>query len=462
MHRGPHHPRGTVQAVLALCLVTGVGMAPAALAEPVDPTTTVPSVPTAPSTPSDTSSPGATPSTDGQPSGPSVAWTQDDSSPTGDSNDTPLGTEDLNSQIAEADRLTADLVKDNKDIAAAVKSLQSYSKRANTLLQKKAKARDEYDAAKSDADKAQEELDAYRGRLSKGRKDLRSWAFDTYTQAGGYSDAMTMIGTVTGGSATSGDSAGDLSYLTDERIRTVDLVRKDTVTKASLTKKKNTALKTAASAKRTADRAKKRADAVLQERKGELDSLRRKHAKELEKAGPVVNALIGLPDDKAQGASDRLTTALKSLGQDISEFEGAKPCSTNMGSYPNGQIPPSGLCPLLGGPGESLRPDAAAAFNSMSKAYQRDTGHVICITDSYRSYAEQIVTKQNRGGWAATPGKSNHGLGKALDLCGGINSFGHPAHAWMQQNAPLYGWFHPSWAAAGGSLPEPWHWEFSG
>ena len=63
---------------------------------------------------------------------------------------------------------------------------------------------------------------------------------------------------------------------------------------------------------------------------------------------------------------------------------------------------------------------------------------------------------------AAAPGTSNHGLGKALDLCGGINNFGHPAHAWMQQNAPLYGWFHPSWAAAGGSLPEPWHWEYAG
>jgi LAS superfamily LD-carboxypeptidase LdcB len=32
----------------------------------------------------------------------------------------------------------------------------------------------------------------------------------------------------------------------------------------------------------------------------------------------------------------------------------------------------------------------------------------------------------------------------------------------MQQNAALYGWFHPAWAQAGGSLPEPWHWEYAG
>lgn len=270
-----------------------------------------------------------------------------------------------------------------------------------------------------------------------------------------------MLGTITG-SETSGNSAGDLTYLTDERIRSVDLVREDTVTQASLTKKKDKALAKAKKAKKRADDAKAKADKVLKERKDELERLRKKHSEELKKAGPIVNALIGQPDDAAQGASDRLTDALKQLGQDVSEFEDAKPCSTNSATFPNGQIPPGALCPLLGAPGESLRPEAAAAFNSMSKAYQRDTGHLLCVTDSYRSYAQQVVTKQQRGGWAAAPGTSNHGLGKALDLCGGVNNFGHPAHAWMQQNAPLYGWFHPSWAAAGGSLPEPWHWEYAG
>lgn len=442
MLRGPRRPDGTVRTALALSLATAVVLAPSAGAEPTDPTPTSPANSTSAVT------------------DPSTAWSADTTAPP--AGDAPLEGADLDAQVAEADRLTADLVKDDKDIAAAVRSLKSYSTKANSLLQKKAKARDEYDAAKDEADAAQRELDTFRNRLAKGRKDLRSWAFDTYTQAGGYSDTMSMVGTLTDESGTSGSSAGDLSYLTDERIRTVDLVRKDTVTKASLTKKKSRALKKAASAKRRADRAKERADAVLEERKTALSDLRRKHAKELRRSGPVVNALIGIPDDEAQGASDRLTSALEELGQDVSQFEDARPCSTNTGSYPNGQIPPSALCPLLGAPGESLRPDAAAAFNSMSKAYQRDTGHLLCVTDSYRSYAEQVVTKQQRGGWAATPGRSNHGLGKALDLCGGVNSFGHPAHLWMQQNAPLHGWFHPSWAAAGGTLPEPWHWEYAG
>lgn len=461
MLRGRRRPGTSARAVLVLCLASGVALAPPALAAPTDP-----SVPGATSSTTPTTSPDRVASKRDSGTGgsraPSTAWAEDEDSPVGDANDTPLTGGNLQEQVEEADRLTANLVKDNKNIARAVADLKTYSKKANSLLQKKATARDDYETAEKEADDAQRELDRHRSRLASGREDLRSWAFDTYTEAGGYSDAMTMLGTLTHSSESGGNSAGDLSYLTDERIRTVDLVREDTVTQTTLTKKKDRSKEKAATAKHKADRAKKSADSVLRERRSSLATLRAKHAGELKKAGPVVNALIGLPDGAAQGASDRLTDALKDVGQDISEFEGSKPCSTNTEVYPNGQIPPSGLCPLLGAPGESLRPGGAAAFNAMSKAYQRDTGLTLCVTDSYRSYAEQVVTKGKMGRWAATPGKSEHGLGQALDLCGGINSFGHPAHLWMQQNAPLYGWFHPAWAEAGGNLPEPWHWEYAG
>ncbi len=63
---------------------------------------------------------------------------------------------------------------------------------------------------------------------------------------------------------------------------------------------------------------------------------------------------------------------------------------------------------------------------------------------------------------AAVPGTSNHGWGTAVDLCGGIQTFGSAQHVWMRQNAPLYGWYLPSWAQQTGSKPEPWHWEYGG
>lgn len=132
-------------------------------------------------------------------------------------------------------------------------------------------------------------------------------------------------------------------------------------------------------------------------------------------------------------------------------------CTTaSTAGYPNGFLPPEVLCPLTLGNGHRLRADAAKAFNRMTKAYD------LCITDSYRSYGAQVDVYARKPGLAAVPGTSNHGLGVAVDLCGGVQSFGTPEHNWMQKNAPSYGWVHPSWAGADGSRPEPWHWEFVG
>jgi uncharacterized protein YraI len=139
-----------------------------------------------------------------------------------------------------------------------------------------------------------------------------------------------------------------------------------------------------------------------------------------------------------------------------------KACSSNERAYPNGRVPRSALCSLRGEPGESLRPRAAAAFGALSLAFQEANGEPLCVTDSYRSYDEQVAVKTSRGKWAATPGRSEHGLGRAVDLCGGVDRFGTTAHRWMQTNARRFGWVHPSWAQADGSLPEPWHWEFTG
>ena len=143
-------------------------------------------------------------------------------------------------------------------------------------------------------------------------------------------------------------------------------------------------------------------------------------------------------------------------------FAGGKACSANERTYPNGRVPASALCALRGKQGEALRPRAAAAFNALSAAYEKSHGAPLCVTDSYRSYDEQVAVKAARGRWAATPGRSEHGLGRAVDLCGGVQQFGSAAHQWMMRNAPRFGWVHPAWAQADGSLPEPWHWEFAG
>jgi len=129
--------------------------------------------------------------------------------------------------------------------------------------------------------------------------------------------------------------------------------------------------------------------------------------------------------------------------------------------FANGQIPATALCPLWGAPGQLLRADAAPSFARMSKAYSQQFGRPICVTDSYRSYSQQVALYAAKPNLAAKPGTSNHGWGVALDLCGGVQSFGTIEHNWLFTHAPLFGWFHPAWAEPTGSRPEPWHWEFA-
>jgi LAS superfamily LD-carboxypeptidase LdcB len=98
----------------------------------------------------------------------------------------------------------------------------------------------------------------------------------------------------------------------------------------------------------------------------------------------------------------------------------------------------------------------------MSLAYQRQYGYALCVNESYRSSAALVATTAARPGLPPTPGTSNHGLGLAVDLCGGVQDFADPAHQWMKLNGPHFGWVHPAWAEPSGGLPEPWHWEFTG
>ncbi|MQA09430.1 MAG: D-alanyl-D-alanine carboxypeptidase [Pseudonocardiaceae bacterium] len=131
------------------------------------------------------------------------------------------------------------------------------------------------------------------------------------------------------------------------------------------------------------------------------------------------------------------------------------------GGYPNGLIPPAALCRI--GVGEhALRCDAAAAYRAMSEAFASRFGRPLCITDSYRTFGQQTRLYAQKPGLAAVPGTSNHGWALAVDLCGGLESFGTEEYAWMLANAGAFGWSNPGWARRGAAREEPWHWEFVG
>jgi D-alanyl-D-alanine carboxypeptidase len=119
--------------------------------------------------------------------------------------------------------------------------------------------------------------------------------------------------------------------------------------------------------------------------------------------------------------------------------------------YGNGKIPASALQPLGRGPHRLWAP-AAQAFSAMTQAAARD-GVSIGVTDSYRSYGEQVDLARRKGlysqgGLAAKPGTSEHGWGLSLDL-----DLSSKAQAWMRRHADEYGFAE--------NVPrEPWHWTF--
>lgn len=124
--------------------------------------------------------------------------------------------------------------------------------------------------------------------------------------------------------------------------------------------------------------------------------------------------------------------------------------------YPgeNGKLDPSLLCTLWDG--NLLRADAALALAQLNEQFRAHFGRNICIYQGYRTYDQQVATKRSRGYLAATPGKSVHGWGLAIDLCDGDDR--GASYAWLDANAGTYGFENPSWAKF--RKKEPWHWEY--
>lgn len=135
-------------------------------------------------------------------------------------------------------------------------------------------------------------------------------------------------------------------------------------------------------------------------------------------------------------------------------------CSGKAGTASaNGQLPQSDLCYLWDG-STQLRADAAEALAELNAMWVTRFGTDLCLSSGYRTLAEQRAVKAQKGGLAAPAGRSNHGWGLAVDLCGPQTT--GKQWEWLNENAPVFGWENPAWARPGGSGPyERWHWEYT-
>ena len=128
----------------------------------------------------------------------------------------------------------------------------------------------------------------------------------------------------------------------------------------------------------------------------------------------------------------------------------------DVAQYGNGRLPDAVL-QRIGIQSHRLHPAAAAGFATL-RSLASGAGIDLTCTDSYRSLDNQIDLKKRKPDWSATPGRSVHGWGFAVDLSIGMpqKPFGMSVLKWLEDNGPPNGWFK------GRPKDEPWHWVFRG
>lgn len=370
---------------------------------------------------------------------------------------------ELADQVKAADTLRTELNRSSAEVAATNARLERIAAEANALLARLSAARVAQATAEKEAAAQRARLVELGLEVQEALDALGRLASDAYIRGGGpLGDLTAIFEALTAPSASQNtDSLATVHYLVDGRARLFERLQSLRAEQVTTTARAETARIQAVDAAKTVADAKVKLDAVIAEQRAALEGFRAAQASQVGRAAGLRGILLRSEDPFAAAADRRLAEALH--GQDFKLLtDNSSSCGKDdPANYANGHLPASALCPLFAAPGQSLRRDAAMAFNAMSNDYQKDTGSALCVADGYRSYPEQVAIKLVRTGLAAAPGTSEHGLGRAVDLCGGVQNFGHPAHLWMQRNAPLYGWFHPAWAEPTGALPEPWHWEFA-
>lgn len=379
--------------------------------------------------------------------GPAAAATPAPKPSSGADERTPLTPEQVRAQVAEAARLQTQLAESDAELAAAGKELAALAAASNTAMSAVTQARDAEKAAKkAEADEIAR-LKALTAQVAAARDDVDGMAYDAYVNGPGVLGQVAALVDLVGSGGLNADAAAQARFAAgarsadEKRFAALARQQREAAAKAAALR----ARREAATAQ--AEKAQKAAAGAVAKQQAAVLDLQKVAAERrarLDKLGVSGGMIAGVDMAALQ---EVVTTPL---------------CTEDNATYPNGQWPGSALCALKTSPGHMMRPSAARAFDAMSKAYQTSTGSPLCVTDSYRGLAAQVDVKRRKPTLAATPGTSNHGLGLAVDLCGGVESFGTPQHIWMQQHAPLFGFYHPAWAQPGGSRPEPWHWEFTG
>ncbi|HET8617043.1 MAG TPA: M15 family metallopeptidase [Actinomycetales bacterium] len=375
-----------------------------------------------------------------------------------------LTPEQVAAQVAQAKQLRGALSESDAKLAALGQDLAEAAIKAAAALERMRTAQRTRQSATDDLHASVRQLATLQAQAAQSEEDMGRWARDAYVAGGSIASYQGWI-TVLQGDAV-GDTSHDLAVLEHLGVlngQELERILGATARQRAVADRAASAARTAVKAADEATAAKKEADALLQEQRAVLVQVQVEQLKTVGSAEAARAELARSKDADVLAAAAELSAALRSTRSGTPVPIDPSQCtSLSTAGYANGEIPAATLCPLWGAPGQMLRGDAARAFTALSKEYATVFGRPICVTDSYRSRGQQVILYATKPDLAARPGTSNHGWGTATDLCGGVESFGTAEHAWLLSHAPLYGWFHPSWAEPTGSRPEPWHWEYAG
>lgn len=134
------------------------------------------------------------------------------------------------------------------------------------------------------------------------------------------------------------------------------------------------------------------------------------------------------------------------------------------GGYLNGQIPLSALAQIPG-TNQYIKKELLPAVVALRAAFKKRFGYDLEIVEAYRNLATQQYLYN---GWikklpgfylASSPGFSPHGWALAIDFGSNVNTYGTAEKAWMDANAPSYGFI-----ATGNTFSprEAWHFDGTG
>jgi hypothetical protein len=181
-----------------------------------------------------------------------------------------------------------------------------------------------------------------------------------------------------------------------------------------------------------------------------------------------------------------LTPVILAAGA-IGALASAQPAGSSSGlvaqleaaGFENGRLPDEALIAASGPSGRACRlakvGGADRAWAALTEAAAME-GALIEGGGCYRTYEAQATAWNSRRCFipgncdgnpyppTATPGRSMHGWGLAVDILGasGLLTCSSQELLWLQVRASRFGWMHPEWARCGQSGAEPWHWEYVG